>query len=230
MDSFQGSIPLCFISFYLDNQTSEIGNTSNPPRIQQTVSHEKDVPNMANAARSGTSPQSVESEVDVNAYAEAKMHEMEADRFKTLVQPPADDPSSAMSHAEVSTGDQGLQSIVPIQSSTPIPVDAAGTSQASFKALESGLRVADNPGSQLPELLPATITDTTAVMAGKFSGDEDCESSVCEVPVLPMHEPKVRFLADFSEMEKTTGETSSVDCPSLYGGIPGISESGRGSE
>ena len=226
MDFFQGSIPLSFISFFLDNQTSEIENTSDPSRIQQTVSNENAVPSTMNTARSGTSPQSVESEVDVNAYAEAKMHEMEAERSKTLVQSLADDPITAMSHAEVSTGDQVLQSIVPVRSSSPITVDAAGTSQASLNALESVLRVVDNPGSQLPELLPASRTDTTAAMTRKSPDDEDCESSVCEVPVLPMHEPKVRFLADFSEVEKTTGETSSVDCRSLYGGIPGISDSG----
>ena len=143
-----------------------------------------------------------------------------------MVQPLADDPNTATSHAEVSTGDQVLQSIVPVRSSTLIPVDPAGTSQASLNALESRLRVVDNPESQLPELLPATRTDTTAAMTRNSPDDEDCESSVCEVPLLPMHEPKVRFLADFSELEKTTGETSSVDCPSLYGGIPGISESG----
>ena len=44
--------------------------------------------------------------------------------------------------------------------------------------------------------------------------------------MLPTHEQKVQFLADFSEVEKTAEETSSGDCPSLYGGIPGISESG----
>ena len=143
------------------------------------------------------------------------MHEMEAERSKTLVQTLADDPNTAMSHGELSTGDQVLQSKVPVRSSTPIPVDAAGTSQASLNALESELRVVDNPGSQLPELLPATRTDTPAALTRKSPDDEDCESFVCDVPVLLMHEPKVRILADFSEVEKTTGETSSVDCPSL---------------
>ena len=156
LDSFQGSIPLYFISFYLDNQTSEIGTTSNPSGLLQTVPNEDVVPNTTCAARSETSPQSVESEVDVNAYAEAKMHKMEVERSQTQEQPLADDPNTAMSNAEVSTGDQALQCIVPVRSSTPIPIDAAGASQASLNALESGLRIIDNPGSQLPELLPAT--------------------------------------------------------------------------
>ena len=63
-------------------------------------------------------------------------------------------------------------------------------------------------------------------MTRRSPSDEDRESSVYEVPVLPTHEHKVRLLTDFSEVEKTAEETSSVDCPSLYGGIPGVSESG----
>ena len=227
MDSFQGSIPLSFISFYLDNQTSETGNTSNLPRVQQTTSHGDGAPTEMNAAQPGTSPQSIESEVDVNAYAEAKMHEMEAERSKTLTQPPVENPISAILHTEVSTGDLAPQALIPIRSSTPVPEDVVGTSQVSLNALESGLRVVDNPGSQLPELLPATTVDAITDATEKFPENEDCESSVCEAPVLPIHEPKVRFLADLSEPEKTGGETSSVDCPSLYGEIPGISESGE---
>ena len=92
--------------------------------------------------------------------------------------------------------------------------------------MESGLRVVNNPESQLPELLPAVQVEAAALKVGELVDDEDCESSVYEAPMLPTHEHKVRFLADFSEGEKTAEETSSGGCPSLYGGIPGISESG----
>ena len=226
MDSFQGSIPLNFISFYLDNQTSEIEITSNPAGLPQTIPSESVTQNAADIARTVTSPQSVESEVDVNAYAEAKMHEMEIEQAQTQQQPLTGSSNTATSVAATSAGAQTLDCIVPVRSSTPIPVDAAGTSQASLNTLESGLKVMDRPLSQLPELIPATQMEATATLLGRAPDDEDCESSVYEVPVLPTHEHKVRFLTDLSEAEKTAGETSSVGCPSLYGGIPGLSESG----
>ena len=119
------------------------------------------------------------------------------------------------------------QSPLPVRSSTPIPIDAAGTSQASLTALESWLSVANTPGSQLPELLSTTQALIAVPTTGTLSDDDDdCETSVYEAPVLPIQEHKVRFLTDLSEVEKTTEELSSVGCPSLYGGIPGMSESG----
>ena len=125
-----------------------------------------------------------------------------------------------------STGDQAPLSLVPVRSSTPILIDAAGASQTSLNALESGLRVVNNPETQLPELLPAVQVEAAALKFAELVDDEDCESSVYEAPMLPTHEHKVRFLADFSEGEKTAEETNSGGCPSLYGGIRGISESG----
>ena len=47
-----------------------------------------------------------------------------------------------------------------------------------------------------------------------------------EVPALPSNNPKVRFLTDSSESEKTVEETSSVGQFQLYGNIPNTSESG----
>ena len=169
--------------------------------------------------------QASESE-DVNTYAEAKVHEMEAERPQSREQPASVDPNMATPSTEIPTGDQALLFLVPVRSSTPILIDAAGTSQTSLNALESGLKVVNNPESQLPELLPAAQVETAASKIGELVDDEDCESSVYEAPMLPTHEHKVRFLADFSEVEKTAEETSSGDFPSLYGGIPGISESG----
>ena len=158
----------------------------------------------------------------MNTYAEAKVREMETERPQSREQPASVDPNTATPSTEVPTGDQALLSLVPLRSSTPILIDAAGTSQASLNALESGLKVVNNPESQLPELLPAVQVEAAASKIGELVDDEDCESSVYEAPMLPTHEHKVRFLADFSEVEKTAEETSSGDCPSLYGGIPGI--------
>ena len=56
--------------------------------------------------------------------------------------------------------------------------------------------------------------------------EDDNTSSVYEMPTLPGNELKVRFLADLSEGEKTSEETSRLGKPVLYGHIPGIDESG----
>ena len=56
--------------------------------------------------------------------------------------------------------------------------------------------------------------------------ENDNTSSVYEVPALPNSEPKVRFLADLSEGEKTSEETCSLEKPALYGHVPEIDESG----
>ena len=225
MDSFRGSIPLNFISFYLDNQTSETGTTSNPSGLLQTVPEEGVVPSTTSVVRYDTSPPSVESE-DVNIYAEAKVREMEAERPQSREQPTSVDPTMATPSTETPTGDQAPLSLVPVRSSTPILIDTAGVSHTSLNALESGLRVVTKPESQLTELLPAVQVEAAVIKIGELVDDEDCESSVYEAPMLPTHEHKVRFLADFSEEEKTAEETSSGGCPSLYGGIPGISEYG----
>ena len=227
MDTFQGSIPLNFISFRLYNQASEIENASNPSGLPQTISNEGTVPSVAYIARSVISPQSVESEVDVNAYAEAKVQEMEVEQSQVQQRSPTSDPNLMTANPEASTNDYVPQSLVPVRSSTPIPVETAGISQASLHTLEAGLTVVNNPGSQLPELLPATEAETVVPPVRRTLDDEHGESSVYEVPMLPTQEHKVRFLTDLSEAEKTTGEASSTECPSLYGDIPGMSESGR---
>ena len=205
MESFQGSIPLNFISFYLDNQTSETGTTSNPSRLLQTVLEEGVVPSATSVIRPVTSPPSVESE-DVNIYAEAKVREMEAERPQLREQPNSMDSTMATPSTETLTGDQAPLSLVPVRSSTPIPIDAAGASQASLNALESGLRVVTNPESQLPELLPAVQAEAAVLTNRELVDDEDCESSIYEAPMLPTHEHKVRFLADFSEGEDSRGD------------------------
>ena len=226
MDTFQGSIPLNFISFRLDNQTSEIENVPNPSGLPQTISNEGTVPSVADIAKSAISPQSVESEVDVNAYAEAKVQEMEVEQSQMQQRSPSSGLNLMTTNPEASTSTYVPQSLVPVRSSTPIPVETAGISQASLHTLEAGLTVVNNPGSQLPELLPATEVGTVVPPVRKTLDDEDGESSVYEVPMLPTQEHKVRFLTDLSEAEKTTGEASSTECPSLYGDIPGMSESG----
>ena len=104
-----------------------------------------------------------------------------------------------MLHTEVHTGDQVTHSLLPIRTSTPIPIDAAGTSRASLTALESGLRVVNTPGSQLPELLTTTQATIAVPTTGTLSTDDDFESSVHEVLMLVCN---ARTSFSFDQMKK----------------------------
>ena len=169
-------------------------------------------------------PQNTDSDEDVNAYAEAKALSIETGVLQ--VQKQSDVSAKNTELSLVHSSQQLTRPMLPVRASTPIPLETAGTSQASLTALESGLRVADASGSQLPELLTTTPTKVVAPISCASTTDDDGESSVYEVPALPTREHKVRFLTDLSEIENPAEESSNVTCSSLYGGIPGLSESG----
>ena len=80
MDSFQGTIPLTFISFHSDNQTPEIGTSSNLSELQQSATNKDAAPSSGGATSPQTSPRSADSVEDVNTYAEAKARDMESGR------------------------------------------------------------------------------------------------------------------------------------------------------
>ena len=110
--------------------------------------------------------------------------------------------------------------------STPIPATDEWTASTSLAALESGLQIVDTSASQLPELLPAPSRDPAGTTAPAVQTDDDNDSSVYEVPALPSNDPKVRFLTDLSESEKTVEEASNTGHPQLHGNLPNTSESG----
>ena len=86
--------------------------------------------------------------------------------------------------------------------------------------------IATSSSSQYPELLTASRGDRDDHSKTAPQSEDNNASSVYKVPELPSSEPKVRFLADLSEGEKTSEETSSLGKHALYGHIPGIDESG----
>ena len=226
MDSFRGSMPPTFISSYLDNQTPEIGISSNPSELPLPGSNEDTTITSRNITNPRISPQNTDSDEDVNAYAEAKALSMETGVLQVQEQSDVNARNAELSHAAIHYSQQVTHPMLPVRASTLIPLGTAGTSQASLTALESRLRVADALGSQLPGLLITTPTKVVAPVYCASTTDDDCESPVYEVPALPTQEHKVRFLTDLIEIEKTAKESSNVTCPSLYGGIPGLSESG----
>ena len=115
--------------------------------------------------------------------------------------------------------------LIPRRASTPIPVGTE-ESHLSLTALESALVIATSSGSQYPDLLTAAEEVQGDHSRTAPQSEDDNTSSVYEVPALPGNEPKVRFLADLREGEKTSEETSSLGKTALYGHIPGIDESG----
>ena len=108
----------------------------------------------------------------------------------------------------------------------PYSNDRRVAASTSLAALESGLQSVDTSALQLPELLPASSHNPVGTPALAAQTDDDNGSSKYEVPALPSNDPKVRFLTDLSESEKTVEEASNTGYLQLYGNIPNTSESG----
>ena len=124
------------------------------------------------------------------------------------------------------TTSRALPPITTLRTSTPVPATDEWTASASLAALECGLQIAETSASQLPELLPASNLRPMETPGLAIQTDDDNDSSLYEVPALPSSNPKVRFLTDLSESEKTVEETGSTSQFQLYGNIPHTSESG----
>ena len=191
MDSFRGSIPPNFISFRLENQTTEVVDapaeptttttsaaslpTETGPRIQnpgvsqeQSLSRSEDI----------TSTHSADSDPDVTLYAESMVQRMqqaqlitaqENDQLESVQlhgQEPVNDPSGVMSTTTEAR-----------KSSTPIQSDEEGIQEADLSALESALRVIEASESQLPELRNRDESDPLDGSGVQPKADEDNSSS-----------------------------------------------------
>ena len=181
MDSFQGSTPLNFISFCLENQTPETENLPDSSVTFQYAANEVTGLDTANTVDLLTSPWSADSEPDINVYAEAMMHSMESERLlveEGLTTIVAEGEPKSPESSEII---QGPQHLVPARSSTPIPVDDEGASNSSLDALES-TRVATAKGSPLPELLSTSQLDAESSATTVPQTDDYNESFVYEVP------------------------------------------------
>ena len=80
MDSFQESILPNFISFCLENQTPEAGTMSNPSATVSPVPGDITGQDLHPPVDLSNSFRSVDSEPDVNAYAEAKFQSKELEQ------------------------------------------------------------------------------------------------------------------------------------------------------
>ena len=241
MDFFRGRSPPNFISICLDNQNSnETQAPSNPVLEIPVESSQLQVPTegtqldtpteqdsgQLNFATLATSPGSIDSQPDVNVYADAMVQRLKSSQT----------PAPSAGPEQVSAGLSEAQEPREQKQSTPLsspklastcfrPIEAVPLDN-SLTQLESTLRVAATLRTQLPELLPAHDLSREHSDLSNLQSNEDNDSSVYKIPALPSGETRVRFLADLSETEKTTEETSHVDLPVLYGNNPIASESG----
>ena len=226
MDFFQGSSPPNFISFCLENylpedQTLPTGPSQTQPPITRDVA-----PEVLASASAFYSPQSATSEVDVNSYAEAMVQHLESKQGTGQDNQATVGEEGELTTSDVLEGQTDQAVLIPRGASTPIPVGGTEESNLSLTALESALVIATSSSSQYPELLTAAEEVQGDQSRTAPQSENDNTSSVYEVPALPGNEPKVRFLADLSEGEKTSEETISLGKTALYGHIPGIDESG----
>ena len=170
MDSFRGSIPPNFISFRLENQTTEVASTpadppNNVPTVNPPTEQGRQVQNPApsqetlrSRADDVTSTHSADSDPDVTAYAENMVRQLEGAQVP-------DRPEGGAGQIEP------LQDVVPgtqvdppasattgtRRASTPLSANEGETPNADLSALESALRVVETSDSQLVELVDVDL-------------------------------------------------------------------------
>ena len=233
MDSFRGSIPPNFISFRLENQTTEVvdvpaeptatTSAASPPIETDPQIQNPDVSQELSRSRAEdvTSTHSADSDPDVTSYAESMVQQMQQAQLITAQE--NDQPESAQLQGQEPVNDPpGIMSTTTEnrRSSTPIQSNEEEIQEADLSALESALRVIEASESQLPELRNRNESGPLDGSGVQPRTDEDNASSVCDVPSLPGGDPKVRFTEELGEEEESTGESSRLVPVELYGRPP----------
>ena len=213
MDFFQGNSPPNFIFFCLDNQNVNETRTSFNPVLEipteplqnqsSTGSALPDTPTETGSGRPNVaafeaSPGSIDSQTDVNVYAELMVRRLESSQSSELRAAPVqvfkglDGTSEPREQRESTPRPSPNLANNPFQPSEGISLDS------SLTQLESTLRVATTSRTQLPELLSTHDLSREHFDPSNLQSNED-NSSIYEVPALPSGEARVRFLTDLSE-------------------------------
>ena len=239
MDSFQGSTPLNFIPFRLENLPKK--NAPEPTTSQASVHANSEGlssdPVRLQAENAGLSPATAEkdspinsqgSSTDVTAYADAMVQKMKRHQESAPQQVSV---SVSGSNAEVPPAVEATPTTSddpPIRrSSTPIMSEEdEETCQADLSALESALQIIVTSESQLPELRDRTGLETANISGAPSRTDDENASSICDAPALPGMTPQVHFLGGQGDEEKTADEVSQVNPVALYGFNPFHPQSG----
>ena len=195
MDSFRGSIPPNFISFRLENQTTEVASTPadppinvptvNPPteqgrQVQDPASSQKTLRSRADDV---TSTHSADSDPDVTAYAKNMVRQLEGAQV-------TDQPQGRAGQIEptqdIVIGTQVDPPASPTAgtrgASTPLSVNEGESPNVDLSALESALRVVETSDSQLPELVDVDLPGNNKGGNSPAQQDTEVASSVGDAP------------------------------------------------
>ena len=230
MDSFRGSIPPNFISFRLENQTTEVANapadlpnnapTVNPPTEQSGQVQNPDLSQrmLRGHADDVTSTHSAESDPDVTTYAENMVRQLEGAQE---LDRPQGEAKQMEPTQDIVPGTQLDSPDSPTtearRASTPLSVNEGETPNADLSALESALRVVETSDSRLAELVNVDLPGNNTGSNSPAQQDTEVASSVGDVPPLPGGEFKVRYLTDPSGDEGPTDQSSIFVPVALYG-------------
>ena len=226
MNFYQGSIPPNFISFCLENQTSDETQVPANLSLDNPVETVVSAPHTSVLTQSQETKGSTDSEVDVTTFADEMVDMME--KAQTTIARSPDDTATVTSTGADDRTQERTETLVQelVRTSTPMLPDEEVLTQCNLSALESALRVATSSNSQLPELVAVVASPPNEETLTRAQSGDDNESSVYEVPALPVEKPKVLYLTDFSGSEQTADESSLAGCPPLYGTNPLEIESG----
>ena len=233
MDSFRGSVPLNFISFRLENQTTEDAKipantsaiaplTDSPtnvePQIQDPITTEETTHHRVEDV---TSTHSADSDPDVTAYAESMVRQLESAQTPSQSQEDVTHTEPTVDESPRVPGD----SPTPIaaedrRSSTPLASDEEETPNVDLSALESAFQVVMTSGSQLPELVDPAHSGNNTNGDSPAQHDSEAVYSVCDAPSLPGGECKVRYSAYQSEDDGGTEQSSLLVPVASYGRHP----------
>ena len=223
----RGTIPPRVIFFCLQNQTTE--NVTRPiaPQVDNPTVPRDQVPEHQGQVQAVISPPFSMDEPDVSAYPEAVVQRMEADQVSSN--------QTGVTHATVMapveaqeshSTPSAMQASLVRRSSSSILSSEEECPNSNLSALESAPIVVITSRCQLPELLATTDAGQDNVATISLQTDDDNISSVCDAPPLPGCEPKIRFLTDQSEGQKSANEATQVNHLVLHGHNPIGFESG----
>ena len=224
MDFFQGSTPPNFIPFRLENVLEEDVLTPDPTSVRTPDDPTTQAPRTSESGLQ-VSPQSVDSETDVNVFAEKMVRIMEKVQSpiqeETIVANPADE----QPFKNYESGENSSAPDIRNRTSTPEPKSQTRQGDASFTSIEANLEIAPISRTQLTELLLVQSNEGEESRGQRRPSEENTSSSVHDVPPLPVGASVVRYLTEASEGELFE-ESEDPTVPLLYSGIPQGSESG----
>ena len=197
MDLFQGSTPQNFIPFRLENILEEDEQTPESISVRTFDSSASQPPFTTEGGPQAT-PLSVDSETDVNAFAEAMVQIMEK-----VQSPIKEESSSADSNTrEQPKGPEPGGDLSPPEArnrtSTHVPEAQTGRRDTSSTSLEANLQIAPTSRTQLTELLPVDTNDDEETREEKKPSGEDTSSSLHDALPLPDGVSIVKYLIDAS--------------------------------